>query len=142
MEECRKKTERVRAAMIIATLIVLTLSIATEAYCFETYFDGCSLYLNHQDTQNIVKMLDSLESGSGATAALISITKRIPEVGVMVEIISASAFMYKKWISYADEGNGVVIYHLTCAPWWVRSSLTLVSPVMSNCVFLVRTRNE
>lgn len=140
MDDCRKKTGRIKATMII--ILVFTLFVAAEGYCLETYFDGCSLRLNHQDTQELIKILDSAKGGG----LLKNMMKRFPRAGYVLGIISASAFVYKKWISYADEGNGVIIFHKKCGPWWMNllSSVTqeVASTSISDCVLFVRTRNE
>ncbi len=85
------------------------------------YYEKCNFYLNHGETQNFIEILEWDDNTEQIVSFLRMINKKtstpcfsstpclsIDKVATSIQI---PWFIYKKQLSLADKGNGVIIHY-------------------------------
>jgi len=82
------------------------------------YYEECNFYLNHGETQNFIDILEWDDNTEEIVSFLRMINKKPSTPCLSIDKVATSiqtpGFLYRKWLSLADKGNGVIIHY---NPW-------------------------
>jgi len=81
-------------------------------------YEECNFYLNHGETQSFLDILEWDDNKEEIVSFLRMINKKTSTPCLSIDKVATSiqtpGFLYRKWISWADKGNGVIIHY---NPW-------------------------
>jgi len=118
----QNKNTRFSRKSKIFIIFIFICSLWVSKNCLDNehsiYYEECNFYLNHGETQNFIDILEWDNNTEEIVSFLRMINKKSSTPCLSVDKVATSIqtpwFIYRKWLSLADKGNGVIIHY---NPW-------------------------
>jgi len=109
-----------KSKIFIIFILICSLWVSKDCLGDEhsIYYEECNSYLNHGETQNFIDILEWDDNTEEIVSFLRMINKKPSTPCLSIDKVATSiqtpGFLYRKWLSLADKGNGVIIHY---NPW-------------------------